>query len=108
MHNDVPDHDSRVGRALNRFHRGIGSGGSTVRVPAAGDEPVILRIVHQRHNMPTLAYVGDIDADDMDRPRVDGSLYRTCEAYLYALDKATNVGEVLMKGEPDHHSSASM
>ena len=41
--------------------REIGSSGSTVHVPAAGDEPVILKIVHQRRNMPVLAYVKDID-----------------------------------------------
>ena len=30
------------------------------RIPAAGDEPVILRIVHQRRNMLALAYFDDI------------------------------------------------
>lgn len=30
------------------------------RVEAAGDEPVILRIVHQRRNMPALRYFEDI------------------------------------------------
>ena len=32
-----------------------------VRIAAAGDEPVILRIVHQRRNMPALVYFEDID-----------------------------------------------
>ena len=32
------------------------------RITAAGDEPVILRIVHQRRNMPALVYFEDIDA----------------------------------------------
>ncbi len=30
------------------------------RIAAAGDEPVILRIVHQRRNMPALTYYEDI------------------------------------------------
>ena len=30
------------------------------RIAAAGDEPVILRIVHQRRNMPALVYYEDI------------------------------------------------
>ena len=30
------------------------------RIAAAGDEPVILRIVHQRRNMPALVYFEDI------------------------------------------------
>lgn len=30
------------------------------RMAAAGDEPVILRIVHQRRNMPALVYFEDI------------------------------------------------
>lgn len=32
------------------------------RIAAAGDEPVTLRIVHQRRNMPALVYFDDIDA----------------------------------------------
>ncbi len=31
------------------------------RIPAAGNEPVVLRIVHQRRHMPALAYFNDID-----------------------------------------------
>ena len=31
------------------------------RIAAAGDEAVILRIVHQRRNMPALVYFEDID-----------------------------------------------
>ena len=31
------------------------------RIAAAGDEPVILRMVHQRRNMPALVYFEDID-----------------------------------------------
>ena len=30
------------------------------RIDAAGGEPVILRIVHQRHNSPALAYFDDM------------------------------------------------
>jgi toxin ParE1/3/4 len=30
------------------------------RMAAAGDEPVVLRIVHQRRNMPALVYFEDI------------------------------------------------
>ena len=30
------------------------------RIAAAGDEPVIVRIVHQRRNMPALVYFEDI------------------------------------------------
>ena len=32
------------------------------RIAAAGDEPVIVRIVHQRRNMPALVYFEDIGA----------------------------------------------
>ena len=31
------------------------------RISAAGDEPVILRVVHQRRHMPALAYFDEID-----------------------------------------------
>ena len=31
------------------------------RIAAADDDPVILRIVHQRRNMPALVYLEDID-----------------------------------------------
>ena len=32
------------------------------RIAAAGDEPVMVRIVHQRRNMPALVYFEDIGA----------------------------------------------
>lgn len=31
------------------------------RISAAGGDPVILRIVHQRRNMPALIYYEDVD-----------------------------------------------